>query len=365
MAPNSQVLFMVKADGYGHGMIPVVRYAYSELGIREFGCATLAEAFQLRVELRDLLFDIYVFSDTQIDVEENIEIYVQNRILPVISNLNDLDFVLHHPDFKNMPLCLKFNSGMNRLGLDPEEVSLVVSRLKKHGRLSLHHLFTHFANSSEPMNQHERNLFQHKNFVDIKKFFREAGIILERTSQSNSGAIEQGHGFEDTHIRPGLMMYGPTSLSSEHHALGHFQGKIVSRLETTILRTFDVEKGDPIGYGSTPCPHEGVIAVLAIGYGDGFSTRYAGAHLTHHGFRGVITGRVNMDMLQVLFPLEARGHIKAREIVTIWGNKDDDLLNFSRETKTIPYEIFCALLPRIPRVLSGKLSKYAKIIDYN
>jgi alanine racemase len=125
---------------------------------------------------------------------------------------------------------------------------------------------------------------------------------------------------------------------------------VLSRLETYILRTFEVKKGDPVGYGSTPCPHDGVVAILAIGYGDGFSTRYSGAHLFHNGFKGIILGRVNMDMSQVLFPLEAKGHIKAHDVFTLWGNEHDDLLNFSRETKTIPYEIFCALLPRIPRV---------------
>ena len=93
-----------------------------------------------------------------------------------------------------------------------------------------------------------------------------------------------------------------------------------------------------------------MIAILAIGYGDGFSTRYAGAHLYHKGFVGVIIGRVNMDMIQVLFPVEARGHVIADEVFTIWGQQDGDLLRFSEETKTIPYELFCSLLPRIPRV---------------
>ncbi len=57
-----------------------------------------------------------------------------------------------------------------------------------------------------------------------------------------------------------------------------------------------------------------------------------------------------MDMIQVLFPVEAQGHIKAHEIFTIWGQQDGDLLKFSEETKTIPYEVFCSLLPRVPRV---------------
>ncbi len=350
MSPKSEVLFMVKADGYGHGMIPVTRYAVTELGVKEFGCATLGEALKLREELNDLEFDIYVFSDTQLEVPENVDIYVRRRIIPVISNVSELDYLLHNPEFKHFPICLKFNTGMNRLGIDPSDAPLVVARLKQHGRSTVHHLISHFANASFPMDTHEFNISQRSRFIDIKKFFRDSGITIERTSQSNSGAIEQRHGFEDTHIRPGLMMYGPTSLSPEYADKGHFKGKLVSRLETHILRTFDVKAGDPVGYGSTPCPYDGVVAVLAIGYGDGFSTRYSGAHLFHKGFKGVITGRVNMDMIQVLFPTEAKKQIKAHEVFVIWGEQEGDLINFSLETKTIPYELFCSLLPRIPRV---------------
>lgn len=350
MAPESKVLFMVKADGYGHGMIPIVRYAQTELGISEFGCATIGEALKLREELNDLEFDIYVFSDIQLELLENADIYLKRRIIPVISNVSELDYILHTPEFKNFPICLKFNTGMNRLGLDPKDTPLIVGRLKQHGRTSVHHLITHYANASFPMDTNERNIDQRNRFGEIKQFFKDNGITLERTSQANSGAIEQKFSLDNTHIRAGLMMYGPSSLNAEAMEKGFFKGKLVSRLETYILRTFEVKAGTPIGYNSTPCPHDGVVAVLAIGYGDGFSTRYGGASLYHKGFRGVITGRVNMDMIQVLFPIEAKDQIKAHEIFTIWGENEGDLLRFSQETKTIPYELFCSLLPRIPRV---------------
>ena len=353
MSSDSKVLFMVKADGYGHGMVPIVRFGVTSLGIEEFGCATLSEALCLREELSDLEFDIYVFSDTQLTEPGNDEIYSKRRILPVISNLNDLEFLLHSPELKNLPICLKFNTGMNRLGLDPNDTPQIVNTLKKHGRSSVHHLISHYANASFSMMTDERNLLQGSRLLEIKKYFFESGIKLERTSQSNSGAIEQKIGFKtngDTHIRPGLMMYGATSLSPEFAECGHYSGKIISRLETYIIRTFEVLAGTPVGYNSTLCPYDGVIAVLAIGYGDGFSTRYSGAHLYHKGFEGVIFGRVNMDMIQVLFPKEALKHLTANDVFTIWGQQEGDLLKFSEETKTIPYEIFCSLLPRIPRV---------------
>lgn len=350
LAPDNQVLFMVKADGYGHGMIPVARYAQTELGVREFGCATIGEALKLREELNDLEFDIYVFSDIQLELLENADIYLKRRIIPVISNVSELDYILHTPEFKYFPICLKFNTGMNRLGLDPNDAPSIVSRLKHHGRTAIHHLIQHYANASFPMDTDEKNCLQRKKFEELKAYFRDNGITLERTSQSNSGAIEQKTGLTETHIRPGLMMYGPTSLNQDFKDKGFYQGKLVSRLETYILRTFEVKKGDTVGYNSTPCPSDGLIAILAIGYGDGFFNRYSGAHLNHKGFVGQIIGRVSMDMTHVFFPIEAKGHIKAHEVFTIWGENEGDLLRFSQETKTIPYELFCSLLPRIPRV---------------
>lgn len=352
LSPAINILFMIKADGYGHGMIPIARFAITELGIREFGCATIGEALKLREELNELEFDIYVFSDIQLELLENVDIYLKRRIIPVISNVSELDYILHTPEFRNFPICLKFNTGMNRLGLDPNDTTLIVTKLKQHGRSSVHHLISHYANASASMETHKINILQRSRFEEIKKFFIDSGITLERTSQSNSGSIEQKIGLlevgGDTHVRPGLMIYGPSSLNPD--VSGHFNGKLVSKLETYILRTFPVQKGDVVGYNSTPCPGDGLIAILAIGYGDGFFNRYSGAHLYHKGFEGTIIGRVSMDMTHVFFPIEARDKITAHEIFTIWGQSDGDLLKFCMETKTIPYEVFCSILPRVPRV---------------
>jgi alanine racemase len=352
ITPGSNILFMVKADAYGHGMIPVARFAFTELGIREFGCATIGEALTLREELNELEFDIYVFSDIQLELFENVDIYLKRRIIPVISNVSELDYILHTPEFRNFPICLKFNTGMNRLGLNPNDTPLIVNKLKQHGRTSVHHLISHYANASASMVTNERNVFQRTRFEEIKKFFIDSGITLERTSQANSGSIEQKVGVlensGDTHVRPGLMAYGPSSLDAG--VKGHFIGEVVSTLETYILRTFAVVKGEVVGYNSTPCPADGLVAILAIGYGDGFFNRYSGAHLYHKGFEGTIIGRVSMDMTHVFFPIEAKDKIIAHEIFTIWGQTDGDLLKFCQETKTIPYEVFCALLPRVPRV---------------
>lgn len=351
ISPDANILCMIKADAYGHGMIPIARYAVTQLGIKEFGCATIGEALLLREELHELEFDIYVFSDIQLELLENADIYIKRRIIPVISNVSELDYILHTPEFRYFPICLKFNTGMNRLGLDPMDAPLIINKLKQHDRLSVHHMISHYANAGSDMYTHEVNVIQRKKFTEIKQIFRDSGIHIEKTSQANSGTIEQKvipENTGDTHVRPGLMLYGVSSI--DEGVKGQYKGKLVSSLETYILRTFDVKKGDVVGYNSTPCPEDGMIAILAIGYGDGFFNRYSGAHVYHKGFEGQIIGRVSMDMTHVFFKKEAVGKIKAHEIFKIWGQTEGDFENFCREVKIIPYEVFCALLPRVPRV---------------
>lgn len=350
LCPNNEALFMVKADGYGHGAVPLVRFCYNELGVKEFGCATLGEALQLRNEIPDGEFEVYVFSDIQIYLAECAEQYLNRRILPVISNLEDLNFFLGCADFKHFPLVLKFNTGMNRLGLDLDQVEEVIKKIKQHGRKSIYHLMSHFSSASLSMEKSKRNAEQKERFAQLKSDFLTAGLGLERTSLANSGAIEQKAGLDETHIRPGLMMYGPSSLIKPERPNSFWKGELISRLETYIIRVFSVDRGTPIGYGATPVPDDGFIAVIALGYGDGFLTRFQGATIPYKGFEGKIVGRVNMDMAQVFFPKEAEKVLQSGEIFTVWDHDPERFLDFAEQTGTIPYELFCQLTSRVPRI---------------
>ncbi|RLA65018.1 MAG: alanine racemase [Epsilonproteobacteria bacterium] len=346
LAPINEVLFMVKADAYGHGMVPLVSYCLNFSKIREFGVATCFEARQLRSNLPLENFEIYVFSD--LNLEKNRNFYKEFNIIPVIYSLADLNFFLFDSSYKNVPLCLKFNTGMNRLGFEEDDVEEVVSMMKTRGRSSVYHLMTHLSSASL-LGTNKRNTEQKNRFKNIKDKFEAFNINLERTSISNSGAIEQGLGLEETHIRPGLMLYGPTNLIKKYRTKSNWKGETISSLQTYIIKTSLIKKGTPIGYGASPCPDDGLLAILALGYGDGFSTNFEGAHIFHKGHKGKIVGRVNMDMTHVLFSKESAAEIKTGDKVKIWGHEQSELQRFLDETGSIPYEIFCQLTGRVPR----------------
>lgn len=346
--PDNEILLMVKADAYGHGLSEIVDFSIDELGIKEFGVATLGEALTLRRNFPDKAFEVYVFSDLQIQHRELREQYLENRLIPVIGHMDDLKDLLQDKHFKHLPLCLKFNTGMNRLGLPYEEVDDVIELLKTHGKKSVFHLMTHMANGSMPMKTNKRNIWQRERFQAIKKAFSEAQIDIQKSSLGNSGTVEQSFSLEETHIRPGLMAYGPTSMAPQHKDKSWWSGEVISDLKTKVINTFHVEKGDPLGYSSIPSPDKGVIAIIALGYGDGLSTRYSGAHLYHKGIKGKIVGRVCMDMTYVLFPEGTR--IERGESFEVWNGDVDKFMELAHETSTLPYELVIQLTARVPRI---------------
>lgn len=349
ICPNNETLFMVKANAYGHGLVPVVKFAYYELGIKEFGCASIGEALRLREEIPNGEFEVYVFSDVNLDLQEAADIYLNNRIIPVISNETNLEFFLSHEEFRYFPLCLKFNTGMNRLGIKMDRIDYAIQTIKKHGRSSIYHLMTHFSSSSLSMQKNKRNLTQKENWKELKSQINSSGIEIHKSSIANSGAIEQKVGLEESHVRAGLMMYGPSSLLPQYNKLSCWKGKLISKLETTFIDSFQVDRGTPIGYGATPCPSAGTVGVFALGYGDGFSTRYQNVHLNHGEHEGQIVGRVNMDMAQILLP-NTNLTIKNGERFVVWDQNGQNFSNICVESKTIPYEVFIHLTERIPKI---------------
>lgn len=348
LAPKNQILFMVKANAYGHGDLVITRFAIEQLDIKEFGFASLGEALTAREHLSDLEFEAYVFSDTEF--RDKTELYIENRITPVISKISDLEHYFSIKEQSSLPLVIKLNTGMNRLGIPAEQLDQIISLLKSNGKKSIDHLMTHFANSYYPVDN-KRFQYQYNEFQKAKKNLLKENIDIKNSSAANSGAIEQGVGLdEETHIRPGLMVYGPSSLLDPYSA--KWDGEIVTELKSNVIEHFSIKKGTPIGYGSTPCPRDGELAIAAIGYGDGILNAFRGAkvYLKKDGkeVSGEIVGRVNMDMIQVLFP--SGTNVNYDDQVIVWDSNKKHFFELCEKTKLIPYEVFLQISLRVPKV---------------
>ena len=116
-----------------------------------------------------------------------------------------------------------------------------------------------------------------------------------------------------------------------------------SKLKTEVLKVLKVEKGQPVGYGAIPSPEAGEIAIIALGYGDGFQCSYQSAHIA----KGRVLGRVNMDMAQVFYAGSCP-YKKGDEFI-VWDHRPETVMSLSDESGNSPYTLFCSLTERIPR----------------
>jgi alanine racemase len=347
MAPKAEVLPMVKADAYGNGIHQVSDFLMNHCHVKTLGCASLGEALSLRKTLKFQDQKILVFSETSFEDDELRKNFLDSRIVPVIHQKSDLDIILNSSDFSKVPLVIKVNTGMNRLGLTLEDLDSLIPQLKSRG---INHLMTHFARSSERLKKDDKTNRQFDEFKKIQKFLSDSGVSIEETSVSNSGAIEQHFGLNETYIRPGLMLYGPPSVNDPFLWKGHQ----ISRWTTKVLSTFEVKKGTPVGYGVNVADKDSFMAVLPIGYGDGFLTYYSGISVRTHGLVGKIFGRVNMDMTFVQFDPSASGLIGKGDVFEIWNHDNSIIADMASQTKTHAYQIMCAVSSRIPRIYKVK-----------
>ncbi|RMG81989.1 MAG: hypothetical protein D6707_03795 [Bacteroidetes bacterium] len=200
------------------------------------------------------------------------------------------------------------------------------------------------------MNQ-TKNQRQLQLFKQIRQYFISNQIEIIDSSISNSGAIEQKVGLEETYVRPGLLAYGQTSVLKNDDLKIDWNGRLIGSLRAQILSLKEIQKGTPIGYGAQVCPDSGLLAIIGLGYGDGFSCAYQGTEFDFEGNVGKIVGRVNMDMTQILFPKNTS--LKVGQWIELWGTQNSNLENFCRRAKKIPYEVFCNLSPRLPREYIG------------
>jgi alanine racemase len=275
------------------------------------------------------------------------EAYLHYRITPVLSTMNEIEIVLKDPAFKKLPLVIKLNTGMNRRGFLMNDLEQLVPKLKQRG---IRHLMTHFARSASVIAPGDKCHKQMDEFIQMKKFLQDSGVSIEETSTSNSGAIEQGFGVSETYVRPGLMLYGPPSVTDPIL----WNGKQTSRFVTKILSTFQAKKGTPVGYGVNVADKDSFFVMLAVGYGDGFLTYYSGSHLKINGVTGKVFGRVNMDMIFVQFDPSAEKQIKVQDLVEIWNHDNKMITEFAIENKTHAYQVMCGISNRIPRIYKVK-----------
>ncbi len=337
LAQHSRLMAVVKADGYGHGLL---RVASALRNADAFAVLTLEDAVALRdAGYRHPVLLLQGFYES-VELPE----IAARGLTVVIHEATQLDMLLAWKAPRPVDVHLKMNSGMNRLGLPPEQYRDAITRLKAWPGLGQLTLMTHFATADEPAGI----VWQMERFEDASR-----GIDAPR-SLANSAALVRHEPARSEWVRPGIMLYGVAP--SVETAAGDLDLRPAMTLTSRIISVQQLAAGERLGYGGTfTADRPTRIGVVACGYGDGYP-RHAGTGtpILVDGVRTRTLGRLSMDSLYV--DITALPQAGVGSPVTLWG-EGLPAQEVASAAGTIAYQLLCGITRRVPAVEVGVLDQ--------
>lgn len=342
-ARGARVLAVVKANAYGHGLLPVAE-ALSDADM--FGVTDVHEATLLREAGCDkdilLLQGLISEADVSAVAEGGFHVVVHRH-----EDLEWLERVLdRHPPRQPLTFWLKLQSGMGRLGLQGQDYLRCFHLLRAKPWTREVVLISHLANASlpdSPLNATQLGRFREA----------EAGLadLAPATSILASGGLLLDWDIRGSWVRPGIMLYGssPYAWQDLTRRREVFGLRAVMELRARLISVGDYQAGDNIGYNSQfICPRPMRIGVVSIGYADGYPSHTPnGCPVEVGGERSQTVGRVSMDMLAV--DLSHLPQVRRGDTVTLWGD-NLSIDEIAAYTGVISYNLTCNVSARVPRV---------------
>jgi len=309
----------IKANGYGLGAKQVTTIL-QEAGCRDFFVATWQEAEEVIPVLE---------ANSQISVlngvgREELSHALNSGAKPVLNSLKQAK----RWSGTGVLCDVMTNSGMNRLGIDLAELNEL-----KALDLKIDILMSHMASADEDVIQNDQQLNSYQNALKE--------IPYRRSSLANSAAIALGHDYHFDLTRPGLSLYG----GKPRHELENLITQVVYP-EAQILQKRHIKKGAKVGYNATfEAPHDMDVAIIAIGYADGYLRAFSGkGQFSREGTGLPVIGRVSMDL--VALDISENGQLQEGD----WVACDFDLANASEISGLSQYELLTGLGQRYERI---------------
>jgi len=345
-----KILAIVKANAYGHGSVPVSR-ALARAGADWFGVTCTAEGIELREgKIRKPILVLTGFWPGE---EKRL---IEHNLTPAITRCEQLR-MLERAAAKlrrRVKFHVKFQTGMNRLGLNASDVPCFARTLAACTHIECEGVFTHFA-ASEVFTD-ERVQEQQKEFERILQQLRNLGVSAPLTHMANSAAIASRPETWGNMIRPGLILYGyhqsyePPAVTAEANAKLPLQPALALRARLISLR--DTPPGQAVGYnGRWVAQRPSRIAVISAGYADGLprSLTNKGKVIIRGRFAPLV-GTVSMDLTTA--DVTDIPDVSVGDVATFYG-ADGDTAQYVSEVAsllgTVTSELCCALGTRVPR----------------
>jgi alanine racemase len=335
------LLAVVKADAYGHGLIPVAKAALDG-GANWLGVALLEEAIALRaagITAPILAWLVPPGSDFQSAVDHDIDI--------AIASLKTLNEVATVKGAKRPRIHLEVDTGMSRGGFLGEWDQIDLQHIQG---VEIVGIFSHFARADEP--GQAQNLSQLTRFKKLVANLESAGYNNLIRHLSNSAATLVDHLAAFDMVRTGIAMYG---LTPDLISMGTSKSlglKPAMTLRAKLHLVKDVPAGSPVGYGATEITKSDTkLGLVAMGYADGIPRVAKNAGVFIDGKRAPIIGRVSMD--QFVVDLGAASAAQSGDWVTVFGPGDNGEYtadDWGSASGSINYEIVTRIGPRVPRI---------------
>ena len=330
---ETKIIAVVKADGYGHGAVPLAEVMEKREDVWGYAVATTEEAEELYTNgiKKPILILGYTFPEYDAQI-------VQENLRPAVFSLIRAK-QLSEEAMRQDKICkihIKLDTGMSRIGFQVTEQSAdEIAQIAKLPHIMIEGIFTHFATADDfsQDDEYEKQLALFKSIVGNNRF--------KYIHCDNSAAMMFHHSDYGNLTRIGIAMYGVDPRGEENSDL-----KQAMSLYTKVAMVKVVPKGEKIGYGMTYTADEDqYIATLPIGYADGFTRANQGREVYINGHYYPVVGRVCMDQCMV----KVDENVKPGDDVEIFG-EHISLAKMAKEINTIPYEIICLISPRVERI---------------
>jgi len=333
---------VVKADAYGCGLVQVAK-RLAKAGCKTFFVADIGEGRRVRAIAPEAV--IYVFSGVLPNTGPALaEAYLR----PVINSATELaewDSFVAANNWRG-GAAVHIDTGMNRLGLTPDEAPAVAQRVQSEGH-GFTLLMSHLACADTP--DHPMNDKQIRLFREIRILFR--GIP---SSLANSSGIFLGGTVHCDLVRPGVALYGGNPTPGTKNPM-----RPVVELNGRIVQVRSIKKGDTVGYGAAwSAARPSKLAIVAVGYGDGYvraacaAKGKPAANVIIAGKRCTIVGRVSMDLMAIDVTDLPEGSARRGGLVTLIGG-DLGIDEVATAFGTIGYEVLTSLGRRYHRIYRG------------
>jgi len=343
VGPGPGILAVIKADAYGHGLVPVAQKAL-EAGVQMLGVAAIDEGIQLREA--GIEGAILVMAQAGADA---LSAAIEHRLTLTIADVATAELIgeIAHRLNRVVRVHCKIDSGMGRQGFALESAPDDIQYITRISRIDIEGIATHFPVADKAEDGFTHN--QIKAFKQVLKQLDKRGIPYEMAHAANSAAIINYHGSAFDMVRPGLMTYGvwPCQEPATQDLL-----RPVLRWEARVTQVRELEPGSSVGYGRTYTTKSRMrAAIVPVGYADGYQHRLSNrADVLIRGKRCPVRGSVCMD--QIVADVSQLDSVQAGDIATLIGSDGEEAITpheLAHHAETIPYEILTGIGQRVPR----------------